>query len=116
MSTNATSAPETVRPVVIVERIIYFLVAALLVLLAFRFSLSLLGANRGNVFANFIYDLSSVFVQPFFTLFSYDMQYGPSRVEFETLVAMVVYAVVGGDLVALIRLPRRDNSDTGAEV
>ena len=113
-NTNTANAAATdsnvAGPGTIIERFVYFLMGALLVLLAFRFTLSLLGANKGNGFADFIYGASYPFVQPFFSLFNYDMQYGTSRVEFETLVAMAVYAVVGGGIIALIRLPRRTNT------
>jgi hypothetical protein len=76
-------------------------------LLAFRFILALLGANPGNWFANFIYDVSHPFVAPFFGLFSYNYQYGVSKFETYTLVAMVVYAVVAWILAALVNINRR---------
>lgn len=82
----------TGRPVAI--QIVYFIGGALLVLLAMRFVLSLLGANQGNAFADLIYSVSRPFVAPFFGLFNYQMKYGVSRLEFETLVAIAVYAIV----------------------
>lgn len=76
------------------ERIVWFVAGILLVLLSFRFVLALLGANPANAFANFIYTVSHPFVAPFFSLFGYRLQYGVTRVEVYTLVAMAVYAVV----------------------
>jgi len=78
-----------------VEMIIFYLLGLLEGLLAIRFVLSLLGANQNNGFANFIYNLTYPFVVPFFGLFGYTFQYGIARFEFETLVAMAVYALVG---------------------
>lgn len=77
-------------------------------LLAFRFLLSLLGANKSNAFASFIYDVSHPLVAPFFGLFNYTPQFGVSRFEFETLIAMLFYAIVIGIIMQLIRIGRRD--------
>lgn len=86
------------------ERIVWFIAGALLILLAFRFTLAMLGANPSNAFANFIYELSHPFVAPFFSLFGYNLQYGVSRFEIFTLVAMAVYAVIAYGLARLINL------------
>lgn len=79
---------------VVASRIIWLLAGILLILLAFRFVLALLGADPANPFANFIYSVSYPFVAPFFGLFGYHLTYGVSQVEVFTLVAMAVYAVV----------------------
>lgn len=86
------------------ERIVWYVAGILLVLLAFRFALALLGANPANAFANFIYNASHPFVAPFFSLFGYDLQYGVSRVEVYTLVAMAVYAVIAYGIGRLFHL------------
>ena len=88
------------------ERIIWYVAGILLVLLAFRFVLALLGANPNNAFANFIYETSHPFVAPFFGLFGYDLQYGVSRFETFTLVAMAVYALIAYGLAKLVTLGR----------
>lgn len=90
----------------LLTNIIWFVCGVLLVLLAFRFILALLGANPGNWFANFIYTVSHPFVAPFFGLFSYNYHYGISRFEVYTLVAMVVYAVIAWILSALVNIDR----------
>jgi hypothetical protein len=92
----------------IISRIIWFAAGVILLLLAFRFVLSLLGANTGNSFAQFIYNTSHPFVAPFFNLFNYNnIQYGTSRFEVYTLVAMAVYAAVAWVLAALANIGRR---------
>ena len=94
----------------VAERVIWYIAGVILVLLGFRFILSLLGANQSNGFANFIYSASHPFVSPFFSLFSYNTSYGVSRFEIYTLVAMVVYAVVAGGLAKAVTLNRRQDT------
>jgi uncharacterized protein YggT (Ycf19 family) len=75
------------------ERIVYLVGSVIISVLALRFILSLLGANRGNVIADFIYSVSQPFVAPFFGLFNYTPQFGVVRFEFETLVAIIFYTI-----------------------
>ena len=96
----------TVSGATLAERVVWYIAGILLVLLAFRFALALLGANPNNAFADFIYDASYPFVAPFFSLFGYDLQYGVSRFEIFTLVAMAVYAIVAWGIARLFTLNR----------
>lgn len=92
----------------VVSRAIWLVAGVILLLLAFRFLLSLLGANTTNGFANFIYDTSNPFVSPFFGLFNYNnIVYGVSRFEVYTLVAMLVYAAIAWVLASAANLGRR---------
>jgi hypothetical protein len=104
--TRTVSEERPVSGMTLVERIIWYVAGVLLILLAFRFVLALLGANPNNAFASFIYDASHPFVAPFFGLFGYNMQYGVSKFEIYTLVAMAVYAVVAWGLAKLVTLPK----------
>ena len=88
----------------VASRVVWFIAGVILVLLAFRFGLALLGANPNNAFADFIYDVSYPFVAPFFGLFGYDLQYGVSRFEIFTLVAMAVYTVVAWGIAKLVTI------------
>lgn len=92
----------------IIARIVSLVGYVIVALLAFRFVLSLFGANQGNAFANFIYDASHPFVAPFFGLFNYTPQFGISRFEFETLIAMLFYGIVIGIIVRALTIGRRD--------
>jgi hypothetical protein len=76
-------------------------------LLTLRFILSMFGANQGNVIADFIYDTSHPFVAPFFGLFNYTPQVGVVRFEFETLIAIIFYAIVMVFLASLFSINRR---------
>lgn len=93
----------------IAERLIYIIGGVLLTLLGLRVLLSLLGANRSNGFADFIYTVTYPFVAPFFGLFGYEVEYGVSRVEIETIVAIIVYLmlIVLFAKLATINRPRR---------
>lgn len=91
----------------VAARAIWLIAGLLLLLLAFRFVLALLGANPANAFADFIYTTSHPFVAPFFTLFGYNLQYGVSRFELFTLFAMAFYAAVAWVLSSVITLANR---------
>jgi hypothetical protein len=89
----------------VVGRFVWFIAGVLLVLLGFRFVLSLLGANTTNSFANFIYSASHPFVAPFFSLFNYkNYSYGVSHFEIYTLAAMAVYAIIAYGIVKLVTI------------
>jgi uncharacterized protein YggT (Ycf19 family) len=92
----------------VIARIVSLVGYIIFALLAFRFVLSLFGANRGNPFADFIYDTSHPLVAPFFGLFNYTPQFGISRFEFETLIAMLFYGIVIGIIVRALTIGRRD--------
>jgi hypothetical protein len=106
-ATTTEVTPVVARPSII-SQIIWFVAGVILLLLGFRFVLSLLGANTSNGFAQFIYNTSHPFVTPFFGLFHYNnIQYGVSRFEVYTLVAMAVYAAVAWILSYLANIGRR---------
>jgi cation transport ATPase len=92
----------------VATRVIWYIAGILLVLLAIRFVLTLLGANESNGFASFIYIVTFPFVAPFFGLFNYEIEYGVSRFEIFTLVAMAVYALVAYGIAQLFNLGRRE--------
>lgn len=91
------------------ERVIYYIVGVLSTLLVIRFVLSLLGANRNNGFADFIYSVSHPLVAPFFGLFNYEVKYGVSHFEVETIVAIALYVLVGYGFAQIIRIARKAN-------
>lgn len=101
---TATDSPT--RRYRVAERLAQIITGIVASLLAIRFVLSLLGANRGNSFAELIYGLTQPLVAPFFGLFGYTMKYGVARFELETLVAITVYALVGFGIARLLSLGR----------
>lgn len=91
----------------LIDRIVWLIAGIIILILAFRFVLSLLGANRDNGFAEFIYGLSYPFVAPFFTLFSYDDTITrTSTFELYTLIAIGVYAVLAWVISRVLTLNR----------
>ena len=91
----------------VVARLIYFVGGVILALLAIRFLLALFGANPASGFADFIYTVTHPFVAPFFGLFNYRERLGVGRFEYETLIAIVVYAIVMELLVRLVTIGSR---------
>lgn len=91
-----------------VAQVVWFLVGLLVALLLLRIVLSLLGANEANAFASFIYGLTDVFVAPFRGLLQIgEIQRGVSRFETETLVATLVYLLLGWAITSGIKLARK---------
>lgn len=88
-----------------VVNFIYYLVAALEVLLLIRFILRLSGANVENEFARTIYAISQPFYAPFSTLFI-SPAWNESRSVFDVnvLVGMAVYALLAWLVVRLIQI------------
>ena len=83
--------------------IVGFIVGAVDILIAARFLGKLLGASSASAFVHFIYQVSSVFVAPFTGIFG-DTGSKTNTFETASLVAIVVYAVVGWGVVVLIRI------------
>jgi hypothetical protein len=84
--------------------VIYFLLGVLEVILGLRFIFRLLGANEGNDFIMSLYSLSHAFVGPFNNIFN-DQSIGSRSIfELSTLVALLIYALIGWGLAALTRV------------
>lgn len=92
---------------VVAQRVVWYIVGVIVGLLALRLIFQLLGANQGNGFVDFIYGLSGVFAAPFFGMFSYEPSYGVSYFEVSTLVAMVIYSLIGWAVARLFTLGSR---------
>lgn len=83
------------------RELIWLLFGVLEGLLALRFIFKLIAANPGNTFASFLYALTGFFLAPFTSLTSAPSA-GGMVFEFSTLIAMVVYALVGWALERLV--------------
>jgi len=73
--------------------VIWLVLVMLEALLALRFGLKLIGANAASPFAALVYNLSSIFLFPFAGLTGAPAASG-MVMEFSTLIAMVVYALL----------------------
>ena len=83
--------------------VVGFVVGIVDILIAARFLGKLLGASSQSAFVNFIYQVSSPLVAPFKGIFG-NSGSGTNSFETASLVAIVVYAVIGWGLVVLIRI------------
>ncbi len=92
--------------VIIFQRVVWYIVGFIIVLLALRLVLLLLAANDDSAFVSFIYSLSNIFAAPFFGIFNYQPTYGQFTFEISTVVAIVVYALVGWGIAKLATLSR----------
>jgi uncharacterized protein YggT (Ycf19 family) len=91
-----------------VNSLVWFLAALIIAVLAIRFVLAMAGADPGTGFVSLIYGLSSPFRAPFAGIFgqpiTYDGAAVTARLEFEDLVAIVVYALVAFGITKLLSL------------
>lgn len=101
----------SVSSMVIVRRVVWYLVGLIVVFLALRLVLVMLGANEGNAFVDFVYAIGGFFAAPFFGLFNYQPAYGQFYFELSTFVAIFIYVLAGWGLAALFAL-----GDSRAEV
>ncbi|MEA2628419.1 MAG: hypothetical protein QOJ10_879 [Chloroflexota bacterium] len=83
--------------------VVGFIVAVVDIFIAARFLGKLFGASAQSAFANFIYTISGPMVAPFTGIFG-DTGSKTNTFETASLVAIVVYAVVGWGIIALIRI------------
>ena len=90
------------------KQAVWLIADIIAVLLLVRVVLQLLGANVGNGFVDAIYGVSGFFAAPFFGMFSYTPTYGKSYLEIGTIVAILVYMLIGWGIVQLLSLGQRD--------
>jgi uncharacterized protein YggT (Ycf19 family) len=81
-------------------QIVWYILGLLEVLLAFRFVLKLLAANPSAGFSSFIYNVSYPFAAPFLNVFRLTKVEG-SIFEWTTILAMLVYLLIGWGIVKL---------------
>jgi hypothetical protein len=85
-----------------IENLVNLFVGIVEAFLGFRFLLKLFGANGANSFVKWVYDMSSVLLEPFRGIFPTKVFENRYVFEFSTLFAMLMYAVAGLLLVALV--------------
>lgn len=92
------------------SNIVRYITGLILVLMAFRFVLKLLGANPDSGFVSFIYGITGILTAPFDRIFSVaSSETGDvvrSVFEPSILVAAIVYALVGWAIVKMLNLSR----------
>src|SRR5713226_1104575 len=83
--------------------VVGFIVGAVDIIIAARFLGKLFGASAQSAFVNLTYQVSGPMVAPFTGIFG-DSGSKTNTFETASLVALVVYAVIGWGLVVLIRI------------
>jgi hypothetical protein len=90
--------------------LVYVLMIILESILGLRFVFKLLGANPENILTSFLYQMTMVFTIPFEGLFRTPIQNNIAvsryELEFTTLVAMAVYALIAFIVVKIIDIFR----------
>jgi YggT family protein len=84
-----------------VSQFIWLLFGALEALIGIRVILMLIGANPASWFAAIVYQLSSLFLWPFSNLVA-NPAFGNNVLEITSLIAMIVYPLIGWAIVRLI--------------
>jgi hypothetical protein len=107
---NMTTTIETtsVRPgySVRAEQAVWLLTGIVTALLIIRFVFKLLAASTQAGFVRFIYDLTQLFVAPFHGIFNTEAS-GRNVFEPESVVAIVIYLLIGWGLASLVRVVTR---------
>jgi len=111
VTTRAVSHESRDQQVSKIAQVVWFITGIILAILALRVVLALVGANLNNAFASFIYGLSEPFVAPFRGLLQIgEFHAGVSRFELETVVAMIVYVLVGWGIASAVRLGSKNDN------
>ncbi|TMB63409.1 MAG: hypothetical protein E6I86_03635 [Chloroflexi bacterium] len=105
---NTTTTTTTVRPTYSVraEQAAWLLTGIVTALLMIRFIFKLLAASTHASFVTFIYNLTQLFVAPFHGIFNTAAN-GNNVFEPESVVAIVIYVLIGWGLAGLVRVVTR---------
>ena len=86
-----------------ISAVIWTITGFIEILIGLRILFKLLAANPGNGFVNFIYNLSGVFVNPFQGMVQ-DVTSGSTILEINSLIAMLLYALLAWGVMKLVWL------------
>ncbi len=99
-----------------INKLVWFIIGLMVALIAIRFVLMLTGANPEAGFAQLIYGIMNVMVAPFTPLFPtpvYEGAAATGRFEAASLVAIIVYILLGFLITKLLDLALGTNRTTG---
>jgi YggT family protein len=86
----------------LITKLIYGFFILVELFLALRLVLRLFGANAGNAFVNWVYEMSGVLLDPFRGVFPAPVFQSTYVLELSTIFAMIVYGIITMLLIALI--------------
>lgn len=90
----------------IVGGLINLVFGFILGMLALRFVMRLFAANPDHPFVAWIYGMSAPLVAPFFGMFNTPTALTGGRLEFETLIALVIYGVIAAFVTGVLSFGR----------
>ncbi len=90
---------------VVITRAVWYILGVITAILALRIVLLMLSANPETPFVAFVYDVSSIFVVPFYGIFD-QPDYTRFYVDTSSIVAIVIYWLLAVGLAKLINLTR----------
>ena len=102
---SSYTSPST-KPLFRGTQVVWYLLGAIEILLAFRFILKLLGANPAAGFTGFIYGITYIFASPFLAVFRSSRITEGNIFEWTTLLAMLVYAIIAWGIIKLFMMGR----------
>jgi hypothetical protein len=107
-NTTTTTETTTVRSAYSVraEQAVWLVAGIVTALLIIRFAFKLLAASTQASFVTFIYDLTQVLVAPFHGIFNTAAN-GRNVFEPESVVAIVIYLLIGWGVASLVRVVTR---------
>ena len=112
---DSSNSP-TSRPLFRGVQMVWYVLAILEVLLAFRFMMKLLAANPEAGFSRFIYGVTYIFATPFLTVFP-NSTAKASIFEWTTLLAMVVFWLIALAIRRLLVIGKSvSTSEAGAKL
>ncbi len=101
---SAYTSPTT-KPLYRGTQVVWYILGLIIVILAFRFVLKLLGANAQAGFSSFIYTISYPFAAPFLKVFRAS-EVGGGIFEWTTLLAMFVFFLVAWGIVKIFSMSK----------
>lgn len=87
-----------------VSQFIWLIFGVIIVLIAIRVVLRLIVANPANTFAEVIYNITNLFLNPFFGLTGTPTATNGMALEVSSLIAIAVYALAAWLIVTLVRV------------
>lgn len=90
------------KPDVFINNLVQWITAAVTSFLGLRFVLRLFNANGANDFVTWVYDNTRPLLEPFLSVFPNTRLEGGFTVEFSTLFAILIYAVIGYLILSLV--------------
>ncbi len=111
---NSSHSSRSTKPLYHSTQIVWYLLAILQALLAFRFILKLTGANPEAGFTSFIYSITWPFANPFLAVFP-TTTVQDNVFEWTTLLAMLVYWLIAIGVVRLLLMGKTVSTSEAAE-